>query len=60
MAISGSGNSENVVRALTLARARGAVTVGFTGGDGGKLKPLCDHCSSSPVTTCSTSRSSTW
>jgi D-sedoheptulose 7-phosphate isomerase len=33
-----------VVRALTLARARGAVTVGLTGGDGGKLKSLCDHC----------------
>ena len=44
IAISGSGNSPNVVNALTLARAQGAVTVGLTGGDGGKLKPLCDHC----------------
>ena len=44
MAISGSGNSLNVLSALTLARERGAVTVGLTGGDGGKLKPLCDHC----------------
>jgi len=44
MAISGSGNSENVLNALTLARAAGAVTVGLTGGDGGKLKSLCDHC----------------
>ena len=44
MAISGSGNSANVVNALVLARAAGAVTVGLTGGDGGKLKPLCDHC----------------
>lgn len=44
MAISGSGNSPNVVHALTLARAHGAVTVGLTGGDGGKLKDLCDHC----------------
>ena len=44
MAISGSGNSPNVLNALTLARAQGAVTVGLTGGDGGKLKPLCDHC----------------
>jgi D-sedoheptulose 7-phosphate isomerase len=43
MAISGGGNSENVLNALTLARERGAVTVGLTGGDGGKLKPLCDH-----------------
>ena len=44
MAISGSGNSENVLNALTLARAAGAVTVGLTGADGGKLKSLCDHC----------------
>ena len=44
MAISGSGNSENVLNALALGRAHGAVTVGLTGGDGGKLKSLCDHC----------------
>jgi D-sedoheptulose 7-phosphate isomerase len=44
VAISGSGNSRNVLNALELARERGAVTVGLTGFDGGKLKPLCDHC----------------
>lgn len=44
MAISGSGNSRNVLNALTLARAHGGVTVGLTGCDGGKLKHLCDHC----------------
>jgi D-sedoheptulose 7-phosphate isomerase len=44
MAISGSGNSRNVLNAIALARARGAVTVGLTGFDGGKLKALCDHC----------------
>jgi D-sedoheptulose 7-phosphate isomerase len=44
MALSGSGNSPNVLRAFALARSRGAVTVGLTGGDGGKLKALCDHC----------------
>jgi D-sedoheptulose 7-phosphate isomerase len=44
MAISGSGNSRNLLNAMTLARARGAVTVGLTGFDGGKLKALCDHC----------------
>ena len=44
MAISGSGHSRNVLNALTLARAHGAVTVGLTGGDGGQLTPLCDHC----------------
>jgi D-sedoheptulose 7-phosphate isomerase len=44
LAISGSGNSRNVLNAVALARQHGAVTVGLTGGDGGKLKPLCDHC----------------
>jgi D-sedoheptulose 7-phosphate isomerase len=44
MAISGSGNSRNVLNALALARAHGGVTVGLTGCDGGKLKHLCDHC----------------
>jgi D-sedoheptulose 7-phosphate isomerase len=44
MAISGSGNSRNVLNALALAREHGAVTVGLTGGDGGQLKSLCDHC----------------
>ena len=44
LAISGSGNSPNVLNALALARERGAVTVGLTGYDGGKLKALCDHC----------------
>jgi D-sedoheptulose 7-phosphate isomerase len=43
LAISGSGNSRNVLNALELARKRGAVTVGLTGYDGGKLKSLCDH-----------------
>jgi D-sedoheptulose 7-phosphate isomerase len=35
--ISGSGNSENVIRAIELAELRGAVTVGLTGFDGGRL-----------------------
>jgi D-sedoheptulose 7-phosphate isomerase len=41
--ISTSGNSENVVRGLQAARARGGVTVAFTGGDGGRLRSLADH-----------------
>ncbi len=40
--ISGSGNSANVLKAAMVARARGAVTVGFTGFTGGKLKDLVD------------------
>jgi D-sedoheptulose 7-phosphate isomerase len=43
-AISGSGNSPNVLRALKLARSAGAITVGLTGYQGGKMKDLCDQC----------------
>jgi len=43
-AISGSGNSPNVLRALKLARKAGAITVGLTGYQGGKMKELCDQC----------------
>ncbi len=41
--ISGSGNSMNVVNALLFARQRKAVTVGFIGFDGGKMKQYCDY-----------------
>jgi D-sedoheptulose 7-phosphate isomerase len=43
LAISTSGNSPNVLRALTLSRALGIVTIGFSGNGGGKMLPLCDH-----------------
>jgi D-sedoheptulose 7-phosphate isomerase len=43
-AISGSGNSSNVLAGLQVARAVGAVTIGLTGFQGGKMKALCDHC----------------
>jgi D-sedoheptulose 7-phosphate isomerase len=43
-AISGSGNSPNVLRALTVAREAGAITVGLSGFNGGKMKELCDVC----------------
>jgi D-sedoheptulose 7-phosphate isomerase len=41
--ISTSGTSENVIRGLLAARARGAVTVGFAGEGGGRLAELVDH-----------------
>jgi D-sedoheptulose 7-phosphate isomerase len=44
LAISGSGNSPNVLRALSLAREAGAITVGLTGFQGGRMKELCDQC----------------
>lgn len=42
-AISSSGNSPNVLKALMFARAKGAVTVGLTGFKGGKMKDLLDY-----------------
>ncbi len=43
-AISTSGNSPNVLRALELSRKMGIVTIGLTGRTGGKMAPLCDRC----------------
>jgi len=37
LGISTSGNSENVLRAVTYARAHGMCTIALTGADGGKL-----------------------
>jgi D-sedoheptulose 7-phosphate isomerase len=42
LAISTSGNSMNVIRAATSARARGMKIVALTGKDGGRLAGLCD------------------
>lgn len=42
VAISTSGNSANVLRAVGAARERGARVVGVTGRGGGRLAPLCD------------------
>ena len=42
IAISASGNSPNVVRAMELAREHGATTIGFTGFDGGTLGKIVD------------------
>jgi D-sedoheptulose 7-phosphate isomerase len=44
IAISASGNSPNVLRAMEVAREYGAVRVGFSGLDGGQLKSQVDHC----------------
>jgi D-sedoheptulose 7-phosphate isomerase len=42
LAISTSGNSSNVVRAIASARSAGMKVVGLTGKDGGKMAALCD------------------
>ncbi|MGH7255072.1 MAG: D-sedoheptulose-7-phosphate isomerase [Nitrospirales bacterium] len=43
IAISTSGNSANVLKAVEAAREIGLVTVGWTGGTGGKLAPMVDY-----------------
>lgn len=44
IAISSSGNSPNVLRAMDVARERGLKTIGITGFEGGKLKEKVDVC----------------
>jgi D-sedoheptulose 7-phosphate isomerase len=43
IAISGSGNSKNVLKAVEYANAHGGVTIGITGYDGGALKHAAKH-----------------
>jgi len=43
-AISGSGNSANVLSGLHAARQAGAFNIGLSGFRGGKMKALCDAC----------------
>jgi D-sedoheptulose 7-phosphate isomerase len=50
IAISTSGNSANVLRALEVARETGIKTIGLTGQTGGKMKALCDVCIAVPAT----------
>jgi len=49
-AISTSGNSPSVVRALTVARERGLRTLGLTGTAGGEMRRLCDVLIAAPAT----------
>ena len=44
IAISGSGNSPNVIKGLQTAKEIGLTTVGLTGFQGGKLKDFADVC----------------
>jgi D-sedoheptulose 7-phosphate isomerase len=43
IAISGSGNSPNVIKAVEWANAHDLITFGLTGYDGGKLKQIQQH-----------------
>lgn len=42
--VSGSGNSENVLCAVSWAKEHGGQAIGLTGFSGGKLKDLVDEC----------------
>jgi D-sedoheptulose 7-phosphate isomerase len=42
IAITGSGNSRNVIKAIKYARDSGAVTIGLLGFDGGKVRKFLD------------------
>jgi len=49
MAISGSGNSKNVINAVEYAKEQGCKIIGLTGFDGGKLKGLSDVSLHAPI-----------
>ncbi|MCX6152206.1 MAG: D-sedoheptulose 7-phosphate isomerase [Ignavibacteriales bacterium] len=42
IAISTSGNSPNILKAVEAAKQKGIKVIGFLGGSGGRLKPLVD------------------
>lgn len=50
LAISTSGNSPNILRALASARELGVISVGMTGATGGQMAALCGHCLRVPAT----------
>lgn len=41
VALSTSGNSPNIIKALEVAQTKGMKTIGFTGSTGGKMRDLC-------------------
>jgi D-sedoheptulose 7-phosphate isomerase len=49
IAISGSGNSLNVLNGIATARTKGAITIGLTAFDGGNLRGMVDIAIVAPV-----------
>lgn len=43
-AISASGNSPNVIKAIEYANSVGAITIGLSGFSGGRMKSICQQC----------------
>lgn len=48
IAISTSGNSTNIHRAIQTAKSLGLVVIGLTGRSGGSMKAMCDICFCAP------------
>lgn len=48
IAISTSGNSPNILKAIVAAKTIGLVVIGLTGRSGGQMKELCDICLCAP------------
>jgi D-sedoheptulose 7-phosphate isomerase len=42
VALSTSGNSSNILKAIEMARSKGMIIIGLTGASGGKMAELCD------------------
>jgi len=51
LAISTSGNSQNIIDAVITAKAKGLTVIGLTGQNGGKMKQYCDIAICVPSTT---------
>ena len=43
LALSTSGNSKNIIRAIDKANSLGLITIGFSGNDGGAMQNLCKY-----------------
>ena len=43
IAISTSGNSPNIIKAIEMAKEKNITVIGFSGKDGGKMRNICDH-----------------
>ncbi len=50
VALSTSGNSSNIIKAINTANERGMITVGLTGASGGKMKDICTYLINVPST----------
>ena len=48
LGISTSGNSSNVINAITVAKVLGLTVVGLTGDKGGKMNKYCDYIIEAP------------